>query len=204
MGSRDRLMTLTSPRKILWLAVVGTGCLVFLLLVLPTKPQPRSLDLLIAGRPQVTNGVMLISFVLSNGTSRSLNIVDDAAGNPFLVLDAGTGGEPPGSGNIGVGLGVLANTLKINLGPGAALTNAVRLTNPPVRFRLLVEVRDLAAERHRPVIELLRFLAVKARLAKETHHDDHTVTLPASPWIEGGSEDTTERQTETPTNGLSQ
>jgi len=200
-------MMLTSPRKVLWLAVVGTGCLVFLLLLLPTKPQPRSLDLLIAGRPQVTNGVMLISFVLSNGTSRSLNIVDDAAGNPFLVLDAGTGGEPPGSGNLGLGLGVLANTLKLNLGPRAALTNAVRLTNPPVRFRLLVEVRDLASERRIAVMELLRCLAVKARLSKETRHDDHRVTLPASPWIEDGSvstmtQRTTERQTETPTNGL--
>jgi hypothetical protein len=155
----------------------------------------------------MTNGAMLISFVLSNGTSRALNIVDDAAGEPFLVLDDGTWSNMPGT--IGLGLGVLANTLKINLGPGAALTNAVRLTNPPVRFRLLVEVRDLAAERHRPVIELLRFLAVKARLAKETHHDDHTLTAPASPWIEGGNVSTmalrtTERQTKTPTNGLSQ
>ena len=202
-------MTLTFPRTAFWLAVVGTGCLVTLLLLLPATPQPRTLDFRIAGRPQNSNGAILISFVLSNGTSKSLNIVDDAAGNPFLVLDAGTGGYPPGSGNIGLGLGVLANTFKINLGPGAALTNAVRLTNPPPRFRLLVEVRDLAAERHRAVMEYLRFLVVKARLAKETHHDDHTVTLGASPWIEDGSVSTmtlrtTERQTKTPTNGLSQ
>jgi hypothetical protein len=159
-------MTLTSPRKIFWLAVVGTGCLVFLLLLLPAKPHPRSLDLLIAGRPQVTNSVMLISFVLSNGTSRALNIVDDAAGDPFLVLDAGTRGNMPGT--IGLGLGALANTLKINLGPGAALTNAVRLTNPPVRFRLRVEVRDLAAERHRPVIEY-RVAPVSLRSGKKPH-----------------------------------
>ncbi len=97
--SRDRLMTRSSPRKVLWLAVLGTGCLVFLLLLLPAKPQPRALDFRVAGRPQMTNGAMLISFVLSNGTSRPLNIVDDAAGNPFLVLDAGTGGSPPGSGD---------------------------------------------------------------------------------------------------------
>jgi hypothetical protein len=198
---------LTSPRKTLWLAVAGTGGLVFLLLVLPAKPQPGTLDLRIAGRPQMTNGAMLISLILSNGTSRALNIMDDAAGDPFLVLDAGTGSNTPGT--IGLGLGVLANTLKINLGPGAALTNTVRLTNPPPRFRLLVEVRDLAAERHRAVTELLRYLAVKARLAKETHHDDHTVTLPASPWIEDGSVSvmalrTTERQTKTPTSGSSQ
>ena len=38
----------------------------------------------------MTNGAILISFVLSNGTSRALNIVDDAARNLFLVLDAGT------------------------------------------------------------------------------------------------------------------
>ena len=202
-------MMFTSPRKILWLAVAGTGCLVFLLLLLPAKPQPRSLDLLIAGRPQVTNGVMLISFVLSNRTSRSLNIVDDAAGNPFLVLDAGTGGEPPGSGNLGLGLGVLANTLKLNLAPGAALTNTVSVTNPPPRFRLLVEVRDLASERRRAVMGLLRFLALKASLSKQTPRDYNSTLLPASPWIENGSVSTmsrrtTEQQTKTPTNGLSQ
>ena len=201
-------MMLTSPRKILWLAVAGTGCLVILLLLLPATPQPRTLDFRIAGRPQISNGVMLISFVLSNGTSRSLNIVDDAAGKPFLVLDAGTGGYPPGSGNIGLGLGVLANTLKLNLGHGAALTNAVSVTNPPPRFRLLVEVPDLASERRRGVVGLLRFLAVKATLLKETRDDDNSIILPASPWIEDGSvstmtQRTTERQTKTPTNELS-
>lgn len=200
-------MMLTTPQKILWLAVAGPGCLVFLLLLLPAKPQPRSLDLLVAGRSQVTNGVMLISFVLSNGTSRSLNIVDDAAGNPFLVLDAGTGGEPPGSGNLGLGLGVLANTLKLNLAPGAAVTNTVSVTNPPPRFRLLVEVRDLASERRRGVMELLRFLAVKASLRKQTPRDDNSILLPASPWIQDGNVSTmtrrtTERQKEPPTNQM--
>jgi hypothetical protein len=199
-------MMLTSPRKILWLAVAGTGCLVILLVLLPATPQPRTLDFRIAGRPQVTNGVMLISFVLSNGTSRSLNILDDAAGKPFLVLDAGTGGNMPGT--IGLGLGVFANTLKLNLAPGAALTNAVRLTNPPPRFRLLVEVPDLASERRRGVVGLLRFLAVKATLLKETRDDYRSIILPASPWIEDGSvstmtQRTTERQAKTPTNGLS-
>ncbi len=198
-------MMRTFPRKVLWLAVAGTGCLVFLLLLLPAKPQPRSVDLLLAGRPQFTNGVMFISFVLSNGTSRLLNIVDDAAGNPFLVLDAGTGGEPPGSGNLGLGLGVLANTVKLNLAPGAALTNAVSVTNPPPRFRLLVGVRDLASERRPRVMRLLRFLAVKASLGKQT--DDGSTLLGASPWILNGNistvtRRTTERQEEPPTSRM--
>src|SRR2546430_6040484 len=58
LGSRDRLMTRSSPRKVLWLAILGTGCLDFLLLLLPAKPQPRTLDFRLAGPPLMTNGAM--------------------------------------------------------------------------------------------------------------------------------------------------
>ena len=180
-------MTPTFRWKVFWLAAAVVGCLVLVLLLLPAKPPPRTLDFRLVGQPQITNGTMLISFVLSNGTSRSLNVVDDTTGNPFLVLDAGTGGDPPGSGNLGLGLGFLANSLELNLAPRAALTNAVSLTNPPPRFRLLVEVRDLAAERQRAVMQLLRFLVAKATLGKLVPRVDTTITLPASPWIEGGN-----------------
>ncbi len=149
----------------------------------------------------MTNGVMLLSVVLSNGTSRTLNIVDDGAGNPFVVLDAGNSNVP---GTIGTGLSVLANTLKLNLAPGAALTNAVRLTNPPPRFRLLVEVRDLASERRRALVDLLRFVAEKARLSKPAPHSP--ILLANSPWIENGAVSSNTRNgaprsLETQTNG---
>jgi len=200
-------MKLTSRRKVLWLTVTGAGGLVLVLLLWPARPQPRTLDLRIAGQPQMTNGAMLISIVLSNGTLRTLNIVDDGAGNPFVVLDAGVGQNPPGT--IGLGLRVLANTLKLKLAPGAALTNAVRLTNPPPRFRLLAEVRDLASERRGALTELLRLLAVKARLSRPSPQGNGLIMLPASPWIENGNisnmtQNATERLKETPTNGLSQ
>ena len=198
MGSRNRVMILMIPRKVLWVALAGGGCLALLLLVLLPKPRPGTLDLRIAGQPQMTNGAMFISIVLSNGTSRSLNIVDDATGNPFVVLDAGVGSNMPGT--IGTGLGAMVNSLKLNLAPGATLTKAVTVTNPPSRFRLLVEVRDLARERQWAVMALPRFLAVKAGLAKPTPHNDDSILLPASPWIENGSISTL---TQTPTNGSS-
>lgn len=131
----------------------------------------------------MTNGAMLISIVLSNGTSRTLNIVDDGIGHPFVVLDAGTASNRPGT--IGFGLGVLANTLKLNLAAGAALTNAIRLTNPPPRFRLLVEARDLSSEGPRALMELLRLLAAKATHSHPAPHS--LILLAASPWIEDGN-----------------
>lgn len=149
---------------------------------------------------------MLIGLLLSNGTSRSMNIVDDATGKPFWVLDAGANSNLPGT--VGFGLGALANTLKLNLAPGAALTQALRLTNPPPRFRVLVEVRDLARERQRAIPELLEFLAVKARLRKRPRNYDDYILLPASPWIENGiisatTPRTTGAMNHVPTNGLS-
>jgi hypothetical protein len=193
-----------SLRKISRLAF---GCLVFLLLLFLLSPTPkqRKLDLRIVGQPQMTNGAMLISLILSNGTTRSLNIVDDASGGPFVVLDAGAQGNMPGT--IGLGLGNLVNTLKLNLAPGASLAKTVTLTNTPPRFRLLVEVRDLARERSRMAIGLFRWLAVKAKLRKQLGQDDDML-LPASPWIEGGQVATTTQKAvnglnQTPTNGLS-
>src|SRR3974390_2386810 len=179
-------MTLTSLRKVLWLALVGTGCLIFLLLLLSAKRQPGTLDLRLAGQPQMTNGVMVVSIVLSNGTSRSLNIIEDTDGNPFVVLDAGAGSNAPGT--IGFGLGILTNALKLNLAPGAALPHAVRLTNPPPRFRLLVEARDLGSESGRALMALLELAAAKATGSKRAPHG--LILLPASPWIENGESST--------------
>jgi hypothetical protein len=88
------------------------------------------------------------------------------------------------------------------------LTKTVALTNPPPRFRLLVEVRDLATERTRAVIGLFNWLAVKAKLRKQLAQGDD-IMLPASPWIEDGqigitTQKAAEKLNQTPTNGLSQ
>lgn len=177
-------MKLDSRLKLLWLVIAGVGCLILVLFLWPVKPQPQTtLDLRLAGVPQMTNGGMLMSIVLSNRTLKTLNIVDDGVGNPFMVLDAGATGNMPGT--IGFGIGKLSNTLKLNLAPGAALTNAVLVTNPPPRFRILAEVRDLSSERRRTFMYLARLLAVKARLAKPDLRYS-VIMLPASPWIENG------------------
>jgi hypothetical protein len=81
----------------------------------------------------------------------------------------------------------LANQLKINLAPGATLTNTVCVTNPPPRFRLRVYVRDLAAERsgfplHRIVGKALAMKVVEWRLKRQ----NPDIFLPASPWIDAG------------------
>lgn len=182
-ASRNRIMPLTSQRKLLRLAVIGTGCLVLVLRLSLTNSQPQTPDLRIAGQPQTTNGTMFISIVLSNGSSRTLNIVDDGMGKPFMVLDADTRSNMPGT--IGFGLGVLANTLKLNLAPGAFLTNTVQLTNPPTRFRLIVEVRDLSAERGRAPIELFDYLLSKIMHRRPVSH--YSTPLARSPWIVNGT-----------------
>ena len=182
-----------SLRKVIRFSLAG--CLVFLLLLvlLSLKPKPRKLDLRIVGQPQMTNGAMLISLILSNGTSRSLNIVDESSGGPLVVLDAGTQGNTPGT--IGLGLGNLVNTLKLNLAPGASLTKTVTLTNPPPRFRLLVEVRDPPTEPIKGLGLLFKSFAAMAKLRKQlTPPDYDMIMLPASPWIEDGKIATTIHQ----------
>jgi len=188
LGSRDHFIKLMVPRKVIWLALAGG--LVSLLLLLPTnpqKPKPQTLDLYIASQPQITNGAVLISLVLSNGTSSSLNIVDDASGGPFVVLDDGTGRF----GRIGIGLGILVNTLKLNLAPGASLMKSVTLTNPPPRFRLLVEATDLAKQLRTGILRWFEVLAVKVKLRKQLTPYDDPIMLPATPWIENGNIATT-------------
>lgn len=197
-------MTPPSRRKILWLAAAGAGCLFLVLLLWSASPQPDAPDLRIAGQSQMSNGATLISIVLSNGTSRTLNIVDDGLGNPFVLLQVDTGSNPPGI--VGTALTAVSNTLKLNLAPRAALTNAFafRLTNSPPRFRFVIQARDLGAEYRRALMDLLRLVL---RVRRPASHDPELVAR--SPWIEIGSlsnstHNATERPKETPTNGSSQ
>lgn len=171
-----------SRRKLLWLAAAVAGCLFLVLLLRPARPEAAP-ELSIAGKPQMTNGALLISVVLSNGTSRSLNIVDDGLGHPFVGLDAGARSNMPGT--IGFGLNALSNTLKLNLASGAALTNTVRLTNPPPRFRLFFEVRDLTLERRRVPGELMRYLV--AVMSRRQPPSENSILLPHTPWIQNGT-----------------
>jgi hypothetical protein len=176
--------------KVLCFLAVGCVCVIFLSLLpilLSPEPPAGSFDLRIADTPQITNGAMLITLVLSNGTSRRFNIVDDTAGKPFFVLDDGA----PVSGTIGVGLSRMANMLKINLSPGEAMTNAIMLTNPPLRFRFRAEARDLASERHININELIRLAASKVIHRKPGPYTTTTMILPTSPWIDASLVSTT-------------
>jgi hypothetical protein len=170
-------------RRPLVICLVLVGCPLFLLILFIMKSDPPIPDLWITSPPQATNGGLLISLMISNRSSRALNIVDDASGNPCIVLDQGPAANVPGT--IGTGLGPkLANTLKLNLAPGTSLMTTATVTNPPPRFRLLVQIRDPATENRRAVRALLNFLAQKMVLGKPT--PDGLILLPATPWIVGG------------------
>ncbi len=54
-------MALIPPRKVLWFAAAGAGCIVLLLLVPAAKPQLRTLELRIVSGPQTSNGTMLMA-----------------------------------------------------------------------------------------------------------------------------------------------
>lgn len=86
----------------------------------------------------LSNGVVQIELVVSNAFTRSLNLIDDPAGHPaWRLSDGASEGRP---------LGPVANSVKLNLAPAERLGDTLRLTNPPARFKLGIQFRDLEAE----------------------------------------------------------
>src|SRR5437899_8839510 len=108
------------------------------LLVVRHHSRPSGVELRVANLHLTTNSVLQATVILKNKTSRMLNVVDDSRGNPAFVMET-TGTR--------VWLTDMVNSLKMNIAPGASLTNAVLLTNAPSRFRLKVTFRDLGAEK---------------------------------------------------------
>ena len=179
-------MATISTRQLRWLLASSPFVLaVFLLVgVCWQEPDTGTFGLHIANRSQLTNGTLLIGLVLSNGTARTMNVVDDVGGNPIFVLDAGEGVYPPGSSFHSVRLGFMGNSGKINLAPGKTLQHTVGITNPPSRFRLQADVRDLAAERQNPLLKMFKTWTVeKLRL----HVKPDGPSSPTTPWIEPSS-----------------
>jgi hypothetical protein len=132
------------PRKttLAALSLVGAAFLSLAFFLVWPHQAPWRMVLQITGtRPADTN-VLLVSVTLSNGTSRQLNVVEGDNGDAAFYLDVGL--------QYGLQLGRgLVNQGKLNLAPGATLTDTVRITNPPPRFRLKVPIRDFAAEPRR-------------------------------------------------------
>ena len=162
-------------------ATVAVGALLtFALLLAPPHGVPGKVELKLAGFSQTSNGVLLVSVILTNGTARALNVVDDADGNPGFVLDAGgaTRDSP------GRWLRPLLNQLKSNLAPGTSLTNVVWVTNPPPRFRLRVIVRDLAAESRGLPPRFLGPAFAEKVASWRRKREDPEITAPASVWID--------------------
>ena len=166
-------------RRLKFLAVlVGGGLFIFLALVLvQPRTVTKTMDLRVAGTSQPSNGILLVTVTLRNGTSRYLNVVDDASGNPAFLLDTGS--------QRGTWLTTMVNQLKINLAPGASMTNTVVITNPPPRFRLKVPVRDLAAESwgSQASLFLPRAVARVANVPRRWLLRKRLHISPASEWI---------------------
>ncbi len=170
-------------------AAAVVACVLLSLVALLLWPRPvGTIGVRLAGLRQVSNSVWLVTVVLTNGTPHTFNVVDDTAGKPLFLLDAGTGGWPPGSGNYGLSLGYMANQHRVNLAPGASLTHTVCLTNPPPRFRLRVIVNDMtAARRGFPLYRIVgRTLATKV-VEWQLKRQNIDAVLPASVWIQPGA-----------------
>jgi hypothetical protein len=170
------------------LATMVGGALVISLALALGWPRrvPGKLGVQLASTRQLSNGVLLVTVVLTNGTPRALNVVDDSRGKPAFILDERDERRRT-DGTYGMQLTDRANQLKINLAPGATLTNTVCVTNPPPRFRLRVYVRDLDAEGsgfplYRIMGKALAMKVVEWRLKRQ----NADIVLPASPWIEAG------------------
>lgn len=167
------MLLISFCRRRILATVVVVGLLLMALLLLWPRPVPGKVDLRLTGVRQTTNGDLLISVLLSNGTLRTLNVVDDADGNPAFILDSG--------GEYGMWLTRMVNQLKINLPPGGSLTNTVLVTNAPPRFRLKVPVRDLTVERRDLAGALIHFLP---RNLAESLERRRAKPPPTSAWIE--------------------
>jgi hypothetical protein len=179
-------MSLIRSRRGKLVAAAVAGCLVFSGALFFAWPRgvPRFLDIQVTALHQASSGALCLSVVLSNGTLRTLNVVDDSTGKPAFILDE-RGGPRGHDHNVGTVLTDMANKLTINLASGVCLTNTVWVTNPPPRFRLRVELRDLAAEgRYSPLYRLMGRRLGEMVLEWRWRMKSPDVFVPASRWIE--------------------
>jgi len=163
-------------------AAAVTVCLLCLLYLLFVRPlllhnMPGTVDLRVTDFNKTSNGVLRVDVILSNSTPITLNVVDDANGNPAYILDDGSGDMR--------WLTRMVNGLTLNLAPGASLTNMVLLTNPPPLFRLRLALRDLADERRGWPLPVGRLLPEPWR-TKFVERDlkRHQQWVSASDWIQ--------------------
>jgi hypothetical protein len=173
-------------RRAKLVAAAVAGCLVFSGALFFAWPRgvPGLVDVQVTSLHRASRGALCLSVVLSNRTPRTLNVVDDSTGNPAFILDE-RGGQRGSDDNVGTVLTDMANKLTINLASGFCLTNTVWVTNPPPRFRLRVELRDLAAERrYAPVYRLLGTRLGMMLDKWRWRMKSPDVFVPASRWIE--------------------
>jgi hypothetical protein len=121
-----------------------------------------------------SNKDIFVSLVLSNRTTRTVNVVDDKTGGAAFILDTGERADE--------WVGTPANTLKIDLKRRASITNRVFIANAPPRFRLKPVLRDLTVEARvsRAFRYLPRFLAIRVL---EWYKSELNPEQPASDWI---------------------
>src|SRR5688572_546437 len=131
------------------------------------------LGILSVKRP--ASGLVQLTVLVTNGTQRTLNVVDASPGKVAFVI------HDPASNRVWAS--TMINQLTINLRPGDSLTNTIFLTNPPIRFRLSCVLRDFEVEGH--VWSVYRFLPKKlSERIVEWRRPKWQLEEPMSPWIE--------------------
>ncbi len=166
------LIMLLRGRQRLIIVVLPVVLVTIVFLLLRTRGE---VEINLTKAQRVGTNDVAVTVVLTNGTRRKKHIVDDNTGNPAIVLHTG---------ERGMWLTTMVNQLKVELSPGASITNTVFITNAPSQFCLKVMVRDLRTERFEvlwaPVEAIEPYVSEKwqSRLKRLRHEEG-----PASEWI---------------------
>ena len=165
-----------------WAAAVFVVCLLYVLYLLFVRPLlphnvPGTVDLRLMSVSSSSNGVMLVSVVLTNSTPLALNVLDGADGRPAFILD---------DGSEQTWLTPMVNKCNISLAPGGSLTNVVLVTNCPPQFRLKLAVVYLGRDSRDWPLPVGRLLPEpwRSRFAEwDQKRKTGTHWKPASRWI---------------------
>jgi hypothetical protein len=122
-----------------WAAALIVGAVILISVLMLSFAKRGKVALRVTNITRLTNDVIHVRVVLTNQSSRVLNVIDDSNQTPIFLLEEANGFWAWPSN--------MANTLKVNINPGGELSHEVWLTNPPAQFRFRCVLRDLNAER---------------------------------------------------------
>ncbi|HYG33613.1 MAG TPA: hypothetical protein VEC99_02435 [Clostridia bacterium] len=159
-------------------ATIGAVVLLLSLALLLTAPR-SVFQIKVSGVQQSSNGVLLVSLILTNGTRHPHEIDDDVDGGPALILDDGATNHP----TIGkTWVKPLGNRRRV-LAPGAALPHTVCLSNAPPRFRFIVPAEDLVIRNSGSPVYRVLGRVFGPQQVYDWHMQHYAPKPPTSVWI---------------------